>query len=400
MASIAAFALLCVAMLGLAGGGARSSRALALAWLWIACSPMGIRWLADGMETSLVAVLAVLLGRSAAAMQEPSDAAGPRRWFAAGAILAVLAVLCRIENLFIVVIAMVAAMSGRRWRLHPFGQGCAAGALLAVGVVFALFGHLLPDTAVAKGAQRAGLPAWPDAWAAIESMVYAHAGSSLFGIGTLTVLGASAFLLRRPWSRADVVVNACLPAFVVLAIVRLQVIQGYRYFASVEFSVVAYNIARFASTPAPAQAARPRAAPAALMACTAALLAWAASDAMRLVPISEGRSATWRKMRQMDWSAYAGREAVASDVGMIGYYSGAKIIDLSGLVNGRAFAALQPRDRLEAICRDRDRIAFVFAREYQKESLRCLPLSRWKQVAVFDFTNLKDPDRHELLVPP
>lgn len=100
------------------------------------------------------------------------------------------------------------------------------------------------------------------------------------------------------------------------------------------------------------------------------------ADAVAFARLVEGRSRTYRVLRDADLSPLQDRLGVAWDVGMIGYFSGGRILDPNGLVNGRAFAMLTAGERLERIASEPVDFAFVNA-EQQAALERVVPVKGW-----------------------
>ena len=173
----------CVFYLGLVAlVSARAVRSAGLQralWAGIAMavvSPMGVRWLTDGMETSLVAIMSVALPlivyRASASPSTPLGYAGL-------SLLGAALFLLRIEMGLLVVAASVCLWLRRldtRGETLPLGlsayrlarialsdSGLLAGAVTCALVVYVVFGQVLPDTAVAKsavGGRRCAAEAW------------------------------------------------------------------------------------------------------------------------------------------------------------------------------------------------------------------------------------------------
>ncbi len=202
-------------------------RDLLLAALVAISSPFAIRWLSDGMETGLVAAVAIGLAVSTqrvSARREPPSLSV----FSAVGLLGAAAVWLRIEFLFVLALAVTGISLTRlvavsepaaptrvrdTWsRVAPFIGGAMAGVLGHAAV----FGHLLPDTAIAK--RLASMPI--DVRGTLETVVRLHASASLFGAAVLCLWLVSAFLVlsraRRDHRVLVAAVNAGSPLFIVL----------------------------------------------------------------------------------------------------------------------------------------------------------------------------------------
>ncbi len=155
-----------------AGQSVRSAGLQRALWVGIAVavvSPMGVRWLTDGMETSLVAIMSVALPLIAyRASASPST---PLR-YAGLAVLGATVFLLRVEMVLPVVAASIGLWlcsskarektlsSGPRVRrlasVALRDSGLLVGAIVCGLVIYVVFGQLLPDTAVAKSAGWGG----------------------------------------------------------------------------------------------------------------------------------------------------------------------------------------------------------------------------------------------------
>lgn len=126
-------------------------------------SPFGLRWLTDGMETGLVAFVAILLAVATNILKTQSSTRAPILF--AIAILSFVAVALRIEFAFVLALGGAAlfahtTLSGQKlglnlryasWKLISLGFG----GIAALISIYLIFGHLFPDTGLAK--QGAGM---------------------------------------------------------------------------------------------------------------------------------------------------------------------------------------------------------------------------------------------------
>jgi len=210
--------------------------------LIVLMSPMALRWLCDGMETSLTVFVATALGGLAYRLaQDPTRSAAR---YAALVTLGSLTVLLRIELSLLVATASVATwflaverQTGTDWQsrsktlLHTAGREShlAAGGCAALALTLYLTGRLLPDTAVAKSAGGVQIA---QAW----HVVRAFAASFSFGLGlvgiwllSLTVLLRTP-ALRRRHAASLLMASSVFPVMVAATVVRGQYIHGVRYF--------------------------------------------------------------------------------------------------------------------------------------------------------------------------
>src|SRR6202041_2213324 len=93
-------------------------------------------------------------------------------------------------------------------------------------------------------------------------------------------------------------------------------------------------------------------------------------------------------------------EGLAADVGYIGYFSGAPICDLNGLINGRAAAEMSFAQRSQKCIAARPSFLFVseIQTEYLDQQYHFNSQTEWLDCGSVDFTNVGSSDRHWLLV--
>lgn len=411
LVSTAAYAILILLLAGLLWRLRRRAVPAALAFLLLltVCGPMGVRWLTDGMETSLVAVAAVLLAMLAhtAANRVSIEAAGRLRSGVPVAValllLSAAAVLLRVDLSLLVGVAAGAIFAGRLQAGERAGAAVKAALPAALGGAFgAVFlavtmGHLLPDTAVAK----AGVPPLAVAF----TMVHVLASAYSLGVGACGVWLVSAIVA---WARriaagrpvwALLVANSAFPVLYAGAILHGQQLQGVRYVLwALLFSSV-WNVLEAGAC----ESARPVHASRGLqLAGAAAMLLFFASFAMEtpaFLRIERGRSATYTAMRGQPLAMLAGQTGIAADVGFIGYFSRANICDLNGLVNGRTAALLDSGTRAQHCVQAQPSFAFVSPGQ-QAYLANYLDWKGWESCESVDFTNVGSADRHSLLLRP
>jgi hypothetical protein len=388
-----------------------SAQWLSLAFLVAATSPLAMRWLTDGMETGLSGLVAVLLGAIAFDVYREAPRPGIARLVAYG-VFAGLAVTLRIEFCFLVAMIGVASLTAyRRVGFSALAIALGTGAALGLVAIYATFGSLLPDTAIAKAHALAAFTPLQAAMITFGDVLKGHAAASSFGVLMLVAGGISAVqAARHGRNRLFVIVlNAGFILLLALIVWREQAIQGYRYFVFIEFFLLAFNIAVLDETGANADAPAsvtesPRSSPrVAVLAGIIGLvfIGWQAFDLSRLDTITAGRSASFEKFETTDLHGLYGSYGIAWDVGMIGYFSHATILDANGLVNGREVARMAPAERLRSFVAEHP-IRFVFVGDGQLAALHeVLDVSGWRALETFDFPNFSGrPDRHYLLVRP
>lgn len=341
--------------------------------------PMSARWMANGMETSMVAVLAVWLGQL---LTRPTDT--PRSalvWCFAHA----LACVARPEFFPIAVISavIVAFMRQGDSRRYPL-IGMGVGIAIALMHYQSVFGHVTPDTAIAKSAGFSlvrGLTSFPHS---AMSTAIALASSSTLGIAMALILGLSTMGVRREGAVriALAVVLLAFAGLIFMIAARGQAIQGVRYFVFIIFFMV--PLAAWTGTSSsPEQNGkrwRRMAAVSVAVFLVDALLCW---------PIVEGRSETTLKFIRQPFANAASQPCVGYDIGYFTYFSGCHITDMAGLVNGREAASLTQAQRLEAM--KGTEFQWVFVNEAQLHDLEkvgVLHRDNYNIVQRFDFPNI------------
>jgi hypothetical protein len=397
--SCVVFVIIVTSLVILALKNACPVREVLMCALLVICSPFGVRWLTDGMESGLV----LLVGASIAFVMTRDEEVG----FAAF-VIGFAAVLLRIEFLYIVAVACLGRMLQQALQESvAAAASCRTTILLALGAVLAALSiaasmsHLLPDTALAKADSHATFVDLA------TGMVSAHLASSLFGVGLVLIwIGTFVMALgsRSRRSRPGLLVaNASVLLFFALVFARGQSIQGIRYFLFIYAFVCTWNVCVL-SLQAQADAASTGRAwfkRNIVVASAAAIFAWGLVDAWLVLRISEGRSRTYRDFVGAHLDRDLARvPGVAWDVGFIGYFSKGHIWDGNGLVNGRSFAAVPYEQRLSEIARQNVRFAFGNAGQLEAFKAR-YDLAGWRCVLSADFTNTSGaPDTHWLLVAP
>lgn len=381
------------------------AKRLSIALLVGFLTPMAIRWLTDGMETSLTLLLitwVVVLCHKISRAQNTS-AWG---WIALPVVGAAL-VLMRIELVMLAcLIALLLCgpqiLFSSANRRQAFGRAVALlmGTVVVIAAITLHFGHLLPDTALAKSGSPSLGP--------VFGMIHVTISSFMLGIGTTIVAVASAVIVLLKMLQRGVakdrllswaVANASYWIILVLACMRGQAIQGIRYILwPLVFSSV-WNILELEELeqeyPAPAPGSRSVTAFTYAYILIAILIipmdAWYGFHAMM------GRARTFLQMRESGLASLRGETIIAGDVGFIGYFSQGNICDIDGLVNGRAVAALSSDLRYQRCAQAKPKALFLTSG--QLRSLKShLNLDDWSQCAVIDFQNVNSHDRHYLML--
>jgi hypothetical protein len=349
----------------------------------VLATPMAIRTLTDGTETSWSVVAAVFL---ASAASTPAPASWSRR---CGLLL--LGAACALLRLDLGVLVAVMAVAELARRRRPgawpwVGAGFALGAAATV----ALAGHLLSDGAIAKP------PLWLGFGGRLWRAALAHAASLSFGAGLLALVGAaSARLLGgaagRDERRAAALVTFVPPAFWAVAAGLGVVAFGLRY--AIPGYVFAFFWCALARRPLAGEPGFRRSAVAAVFVLVAA--SWVVELAT-LTPVVRSQRTRLAAFEAAHLESLEGQTGLAYQVGEIGYFTRAYICDLGGLVSGREMARLSAHERLAA-CLARHP-GFAYLSEPQLEAM--LPLATWTDCGAFEVVNLERPDRLHLRVRP
>jgi hypothetical protein len=264
------------------------------------------------------------------------------------------------------------------------------GAALAMVLIFATMHVLLPDTAVAKSQ---GIAKW---FNPVRDTATTLGGAFSFGIGLLLFWLLTLLLAALQEGRlrlATLLANSFCPIVLALAALRGQEIQGARYFAWTFFLAIVWNILEL-SRPGRDVLAGSRFA---LFVFVAILLVDLPFESLAMHHVLMQRSATMRSFEAQHLDVLRARLGVASDIGYIGYFTGAEICDLAGLVNGRPAARMSSIQRARACMRTHP--DFIFGNRSQLIPLaRIAGLSDWQICGQYDFTNLRTPDTHFLIV--
>lgn len=396
---VSVLAYLCVWLLGarvLLRPRAQGQQVLAGALLVVLSSPFALRWLTDGMETSCVALMALLL----AIWQQNPQPTRPRVLLAC--LLPFLAVLLRVEFLFVLSLAFAGHLleawlsPDRAQRLRNLAKiwlPALLSSLLAILLILHLFGHLLPDTAIAK---RPPPEVKIQPLATTIQFAIVHAASSLFGVGLGLMWLFSLVMARKTRHRREQIpllaVNLGWLVFLLLLIVTRQAIQGVRYFVFLYSFLIAFNLLQVRATLLLSRKWQLAVVP---------LLAWLSFDAFVVQRLSRGRSQTWVTFSSAQLSPLSGLKGLAYDIGFAGYFTNGDIQDVNGLINGRQIAAMPTPERLRVHLQQN--LAFAFVNDYQLRDVhKQFPaIAAWPSVLHADFPNADGlPDRHWLLVRP
>ncbi len=407
--SIISYILLLVLLLRLRSRfrSGTTPRFLWLGLLLTTLAPMAIRWLTDGMETSIVLIGIVALAIMTVQLQK--DQTPSRILLSCALLLGAALVLTRIEllmPLFLSACAIAAIRlekSTKPASLATIFASCSmllggAGAFIGIRIVF---GHWLPDTALAKSGSFSFSP--------LFGFAHVTASAFIFGIGAALLTLLSAVLVVRAILRGNhaigrlvawLVINSCLPVELLLACIRDQAVQGIRYIVWAFYFAILWNVLELAAIleELPTEAA-PRPIHRAVWAtCGVLFLCLLPFDTRYSLRAMRGRSETFLQMRSAGLEKYKNVTVIAGDVGFIGYFTGAQVCDIDGLVNGRERATLTLAQRLQFCANDNPGLLFLTAPQLEGIA-PFLALKQWRSVMIVDFRNVSSNDRHYLMLP-
>ncbi len=376
--SVAAFGLLVTLLIAAAWRERHPpTQAVIVALLVLVLSPFGVKWLTDGMETSLAVLLALLLARSL-------DSERPRP--VRVALIALLCVVLRPELVALVAVTAVGHVvrSNRRVAI-----AAALGGLAALAALYGVFGHLWSDAAVAKERYGYSLAEF------VELIAEVAAGAGLLGVGlALAWLGLAAITLRA-W-RNDPALSLgelSLPLVLVAIAVRGEAVEGIRPL----LPFLAFSLACGVALVRHSMPASPVRGRVLLPLAALAVGAWTA-DAFAFDRIVSVQARSMEAMRTLDWSALRGHTGVAWDVGYLAYFTKAPVCDAQGLIDGRAFASLTLPARLHQCAKVAD-FAFVDPARFRILST-ALDMSGWRVCGRFNFAHRRGPVNVYLIVAP
>jgi hypothetical protein len=369
----------------------------AMLLLAVLVMPSAVRWLDDGMETSLCLGLVALL---VFALVRRSPTPRGLLWLA---VLGFVLVLARVEFLLLTAFASLMLLFSQPTQPNKLSRILRSaapllGGLIAASLILLVMHALLPDTAVAKSS---GSIHWLGSLYMTASILVS---SFTFGIFSLLLwLLSFAVLAARRVTFAALVANSLFPCVVLLAALRGQIVQGIRYLEWTLFFSILWNILQLVEFPAQRFRKKDRFEPliatAAAYALLALLVVAAPLEAHLLRPVFASRGDTLDRFRSEHLELLRNQHGLAPDVGMIGYFTQAGICDPFGLVDGRSFARLNYHQRLAACIATKP--DFVFAsQDLIGELWFPLGLDNWSSCGTYTFANIKYLDQHYLLAPP
>ena len=377
------------------------ARLLALTLLLILVGPAAVRWLDDGMETSLALCFTGLI--CWATFRQSTRPIATRSHYIALAALGFFTVLLRTELILLCGLAFAILISPRIFnpeRMQP-GRLSAAffnashllvGGVLAVMLIRIKMHVFLPDTAVAKSR---GMAVWHDVFI---STLTALGASFSFGAGMLFLWLLTIFLLFRVGrlSMASFFANLAFPVLFFIAALRGQSIPGARYLAWTFFFSILWNILELIAVPPDHS---PGIGNNRLAYCYIGLLLIALPiESTMLYKMLRSRAGLVSQFENEHLEILQGKRGIAYDIGFIGYFSRAEICDLGGLVNGREKARFTPEARLAACAKTNPDFLFLDVDRIKTLSSK-MPIDDWQVCSTYQFDNVVHSQPHYLVVP-
>jgi hypothetical protein len=381
----------------------------ALLLLAILVMPMAVRWLDDGMETSLTLCLVSLLAFSISRLGH-SESLSMRSWVWL-LVLGCVATLTRVEYLLLMGVVSLtlffARSSLRRDAAHQASMSarlrlaayCAApllGGLLAAGAIFLAMHTLVPDTAIAKADAYAP-------WLVTVGVTLSVFESSL-SLGVILLLfwlltAAAVIAYKRRISLSILAANSLFPVVLTLAAQRGQQVQGVRYFTWTLVFPIVWNILelRWSSSEPARSTTRMLGLAGYGVACVLLLLV--PFESVLLYKEFGRREHSLAEFRAQHLERLSSMKLVAFDVGYIGYFTQSPLCDMAGLVNGRTRAELPFKDRVKACAAEHPQYGFVSGFSLWELS-QALDLKGWSICSVYDLANLRASDVHYLIASP
>ena len=378
--------------------------------------PSAVRWLDDGMETSLVLCCVTLLC-----------------WFtfrqSGRRVTPTIYLLATLEGFFTVILRTeLTLVCGLCWLILTLedvraarntstdhfahdrsGRGAPAwlkaairsshlvvGALCALIFIFLKMHALLPDTALAKSH---GISVWKDVLSSSGQILI---GALTFGVGLLCFWLITLVVLIRAgrMSISATIANSVYPITMLLASLRGQEIQGARYIAWTLYFSILWNVLTMAA-PASGEVTvkDDRTSRRMVYGLLIVVILFQPLESKWMFHVLHGRAKTIARFESQHLDNLHDRVGVAFDIGYIGYFSQAQICDLAGLVNGRLAAQMTIPNRTAA-CVARNP-AFVFGNILTIALVsKHMSMEGWQICGEYDFVNLRQPDTHYLMVPP
>jgi hypothetical protein len=401
---------------GLVGAFARAlyeapklAQRFALLLLAFLVAPMAVRWLDDGMETSLALCLISLIAFSTSRLCHSETVSN--RSVAWLILLGLIATLARVEFLLLLGVATLTVFTARfslpneiappivaqaRLRLALRSAAPLFGGLAAAAIIFFTMHALIPDTAIAKGGNGS-------AWLGTLGAAFSVLLSSLsFGIllllfWVLTAAGVIAY--KRCVSFPILFANSLFPITLFLAAARGQQVQGIRYFVWTFLFPILWNILELRWTTPPPTPSTTRLLRISMYALAGLFVLVLPIESTLLYKEFRTRAQSLAEFRAQHLERLSGLPITTFDVGYIGYFTESPVCDMAGLVNGRARARLPFAERVNLCVTEHPPYAFVSQFSLDELSHR-IDMKNWSVCSVYDLANLRSPDLHYLIASP
>jgi hypothetical protein len=384
-------------------------RLLGLMLLLLLIVPSAIRWLDDGMETGLVLCFTSLICWLTFRESQRTSTATSAQTYAGLVVLGFFTVMLRTELALLCAIAFAIVAFKRasadtqpkslrtRCKAALTSSHLLVGNLLAMALIVFKMHALLPDTAVAKAHGDDSL------YKTLVAAAHAIGGGLSFGVGMLLLWLLTLFFLLhiRRLSLPLLFANAPFPLTLCLAGLRGQEIQGIRYLVWTLLFSILWNIFELAAADVPSssrieQDALRRILTYALL----ALILIAQPVEFRLVyPVLHDSAKLMATIPHRHLDVLQGKLGVASDVGIIGYFTKANICDPDGLIDGREFARLTPHQRNLACAAQKPDFLYLDLNELGTFNV-VMPFANWQVCGEYELSGLRFKDTHYLIVPP
>ncbi len=401
---------------GLVWGFARALRsAPRLAWgfalllLAVLVMPMAVRWLDDGMETSLALCLVSLTVFSISRLGHREDVApGSVVWLF---VLGFAATLTRVEYLLMVGVASLTLFFARlslaneqgpgrgvaaRLRLAAVCAGPLLGGLLAAALIFCTMHALVPDTAIAKGNDHAP---WLGTLHAVASVLASSLSLGVFLVLLWVLTAVAEIAYKGRVTLAMLAANSLFPVVVALAALRGQEVQGIRYFVWTLVFPILWNTLELRWAELEPRRLMVRALGGATLAVAGALLILVPVESTLLYREFRVRERALAEFRGQHLERLRSMTLVAYDIGYIGYFTESPVCDMGGLVNGRVRAALPYPERVKLCVAEHPQYAFVSNSNLGFLNFM-LDMKGWSVCSVYDLANLRASDLHYLVASP
>lgn len=383
--------------------------AFALLLLGVLAAPMAVRWMDDGMETSLALCLVSLAAFSVSRLCHSQTVS--RRsalWLFS---LGLFATLTRVEYLLLFGMASLMLFTARlrlpeeaaslreRSGFLRLAARCAApllGSLVAAAMIFFTMHSLMPDTAIAKAD---GSGAWIGTLHAMLSVLVSSFSFGLLLMLFWLVTVAAVIAYKRRLSLPVLLANSLFPLTVALTAVRGQQVQGVRYLVWTLFFPILWNTLELRWSGAEPLRSTSRALLLATYGLTAMLILVVPIESWMLYRLFSAREQSLAAIRAQHLERLGSLNVVAFDVGYIGYFTESPLCDMAGLVNGRVRASLPFEARVQRCAAEHPQYAFV-SQFSLGELNNHLDLSGWSLCSVYDFANLRASDLHYLIASP